>query len=265
MSRERVTLAWPWFSAIVQALLDHPSFNPDSLESLRYLFMIAPASVVRRIQSLLPQTEMLQACGMTETAGVFALSNRTDSAETRVNTQGKAAAGLEIKIRDLQTNGEAPPGETGEILVRGYNVMSGYYKDPVKTAAALDADGWLHTGDLYSKLADGNVMFAGRLKDMLKVGGENVSAVEVEAFLCEHPAVKLAEVVGQPDPRLEEVPVAFVELREGIDVSAEGLIAFCQGRIAKYKIPRAVYFMRSSEWPMSATKVDKQRLKQMLK
>ena len=99
---------------------------------------------------------------------------------------------------------------------------------------------------------------------MLKVGGENVAAIEVEAYLCSHPAVKLAEVVGRPDPRLDEVPIAFVELRPGKSASEEELIAFCQGRIASYKVPRAVFFMNDGEWPMSATKVDKRALRARL-
>jgi fatty-acyl-CoA synthase len=122
----------------------------------------------------------------------------------------------------------------------------------------------LRTGDLYSRGFDGSLRFNGRLKDMLKVGGENVAAIEVEAFLCEHPAVKLAEVVGIPDPRLDEVPVAFVELRSGSALLAQELIEFCKGRIANYKIPRAVYFVEANEWPMSATKVDKRALRSRL-
>jgi fatty-acyl-CoA synthase len=111
---------------------------------------------------------------------------------------------------------------------------------------------------------EGRLTFRGRLKDMLKVGGENVAAVEIEAFLAEHPAVKLAEVVGVPDPRLDEVPVAFVELNPGTDLDADELIDFCRGRIAAWKIPRAVHLIEAAEWPMSATKVDKGALRQRL-
>ena len=148
----------------------------------------------------------------------------------------------------------------GEIWVRGYCVMDGYYRNPEQTLVALGHDGWLRTGDLYIKDALGRMLFQGRLKDMLKVGGENVATMEVEAFLCSHPQVKFAEVVGRPDPRLDEVPVAFVEIRDAGAVTEEELIAFCKGRIANYKIPRAVHFMAAEEWPMSATKVDKRAL-----
>jgi len=155
-------------------------------------------------------------------------------------------------------------GEVGEILVRGYCVTDGYYGDSAKTAAAIDVDGWLHTGDLYSRTRNGSLIFNGRRKDMLKVGGENVAAIEIEKFLCEHPAVKIAEVVGIPDPRLDEVPVAFVELHPGASVTAEELADFCRGRIASYKIPRAVHYIEPNEWPMSATKVDKRALRRRL-
>jgi fatty-acyl-CoA synthase/long-chain acyl-CoA synthetase len=172
--------------------------------------------------------------------------------------------GVEARIVDVATGEDLPPGEVGEILVRGYVTMSGYYRDPEKTADALDADGWLHTNDLYIRRQSGHLTFQGRAKDMLKVGGENVAAVEIEAFLAEHPAVRLAEVVGIPDPRLDEVPVAFVELLPGQELETDELIDFCRGRIAAWKVPRAVYIVEAGEWPMSATKVDKGALRTRL-
>jgi fatty-acyl-CoA synthase/long-chain acyl-CoA synthetase len=263
MVRERVTAAWPWFPAIVLALLDHPSFDAGQLQSLRVMLVICPPALVHRLQSTFPQSEILQACGMTETAGIFAVSDRFESANERATRQGLPEPGIEVRIADVESGDDAGPGVVGELLVRGYCVFDGYFRDPDKTAATL-ANGWLRTGDLYSRGFDGSLKFNGRLKDMLKVGGENVAAIEVEAFLCEHPAVKLAEVVGIPDPRLDEVPVAFVELRSGSALLAQELIEFCKGRIANYKIPRAVYFVEANEWPMSATKVDKRALRSRL-
>jgi fatty-acyl-CoA synthase/long-chain acyl-CoA synthetase len=149
----------------------------------------------------------------------------------------------------------------GEILLRGYSVMEGYYRAPEKTAEALDADGWLHTGDLYSFTPEGQVAFHGRLKDMLKVGGENVAAVEIESYVARHPAVEWVEVVGRPDPRLDEVPVAFVEVKAGHVVTEAELLGFCAGRIARYKVPRAIHFLTADEWPRSATKIDKNELR----
>ena len=122
--------------------------------------------------------------------------------------------------------------------------------------------GWFHTGDLGRVDEDGRLTFLGRLKDMLKVGGENVAALEIEAYLATHPAVKIAQVVGVPDPRYQEVPAAFVELADGADASEEELIEFCRGQIARFKVPRYVRFV--TEWPMSASKVQKFRLREEL-
>lgn len=264
MEHEKVTVAWPWFPAILQPLLDHPDFDPQRLAALRKVLLIAPPALVDRAQRTFPEAEFMQACGMTETAGIFALCAPDETPEQRTISQGKPVPGIEVKIIDLDSGAEAAPDIIGEILVRGYCVMDGYHRSPEKTAEALDNDGWLHTGDLYARGADGQLTFHGRAKDMLKVGGENVAAIEVEAYICSHPAVKLAEVVGRPDPRLDEVPVAFVELRPGHSATAQELIDFCQGRIASYKVPRAVFFMNDGEWPMSATKVDKRALRTRL-
>lgn len=264
MERENVSVAWPWFPAIVQPLLDHPAFDPARLAALRKVLLIAPPALIDRVQSTFPQTEFMQACGMTETAGIFALCAPDETPEQRAVSQGKPVPGIEVKIVDVESGAEAGPDIVGEILVRGYCVMDGYHRSPEKTSEALDGEGWLHTGDLYARAADGQLTFHGRAKDMLKVGGENVAAIEVEAYLCSHPAVKLAEVVGRPDPRLDEVPVAFIELRPGQTATEEELIGFCQGRIAGYKVPRAVFFMNDGEWPMSATKVDKRALRARL-
>jgi fatty-acyl-CoA synthase/long-chain acyl-CoA synthetase len=264
MERERVTTAFPWFPAIVTALLDHPSFDPSRLDALRSIILIGPSVLISRVQRAFPAAEVLQACGMTETAGIYAISAPTDSIVQRTTTNGKAAPGMDIRIVDIETGGPAGPGVVGEILVRGYCVMEGYYRDPEKTAATLVEGGWLRTGDLYCQTNTGHLVFHGRLKDMLKVGGENVAAIEVEAFLCEHPAVKSAEVVGLPDPRLDEVPVAFVEVQAGASLTAEELIAFCKGRIANFKVPRQVHFVEPGGWPMSATKVDKRALRRRL-
>ena len=264
MAEHKVTLAWPWFSAIVQGIIDHLDFSAERFASLKHLFLIAPPTLVDRVQDVLPHAEILQACGMTETAGVFALCDATEDRQSRSNTQGRASPGVELRIVDPETRVDLPDGTMGEILVRGFNVMDGYWASPEKTAQALDADGWLSTGDLYTRLPGGSVVFGGRAKDMLKVGGENVAAIEVEAFLCTHPAVKTAEVVGRPDPRLDEVPVAFIELYEGMAADEETLIAHCRGRIARYKVPRAIRFMAAADWPMSATKIDKRALRARL-
>ncbi|MFC5458888.1 class I adenylate-forming enzyme family protein [Massilia niabensis] len=264
IQRERADTVFPWFPAIVRALLDHPDFNPARLPALRSFVTIGPAALIERIQCLLPQAELIQACGMTETAGIYAITGASDTARERTHSNGKPAPGIEVSIRDLDTGAPAAPGTVGEILVRGYCVTEGYYRDPVKTTQAIDGARWLHTGDLYLQDSDGNLVFHGRLKDMLKVGGENVAAIEVESLLCAHPAVKAAEVVGMPDERLDEVAAAFIEVKQGATLTAEQLIAFCKGRIASFKIPRAVLFISAEQWPMSATKVDKRVLRTRL-
>jgi len=264
IAERRANVAFPWFPAIVQKLIEHPDFEPAKLASLRHFILIAPPPQVEHVMRLLPNAEVLQGCGMTETAGIFAISERGESAEQRSTTHGVAYPGIEVRIIDPATGMDCRPGEVGEIWVRGYNVMDRYWRDPEKTEATLTEDGWLKTGDLYARLANGSLVFNGRLKDMLKVGGENVAAIEIEAFLCSHPAVKLAEVVGRSDPVLDEVPVAFVELRDGFQLEAEELIAFCFGKIARYKVPRAVYFIMEGDWPMSTTKVNKGVLRQRL-
>ncbi len=260
----KATTIWPWFPAIVLGLMDQPGFDGESLPHVKRIVLIASGALVEKVQARFPDAEILQGCGMTETAGIFGLSGPDDSPKARAHTQGKVYPGLEVRLVDPHTGEESRAGDIGEIWVRGYCVMDGYYKDPEKTAASLDAEGWLHTGDLYVGTEDGDLVFSGRLKDMLKVGGENVAVVEVESYLSQHPAVRIAEVVGKPDPRLDEVPVAFVELHEGADLTEEALIAFCKGRIANYKVPREVHFVAPGAWPMSLTKIDKRGLRQRL-
>lgn len=264
MAAEKANVAFPWFPGIMQPLLDHPDFDPDQLKSLQSILVIGPRPMIERVQATFPDAEMIAACGMTESAGIYALSDRRETVAERSEAQGKAAPGIELRIVDIVTGEDVPDGTMGEILIRGYCVMNEYYKDPAKTARAIDADGWLHSGDLYTRTPDGRVIFDGRLKDMLKVGGENVATVEIESFLCSHPAVHMASVVGRPDRRLDEVPVAFVELEAGESVTSEDLRDFCRGRISKYKIPAEIHFLGSTEWPMSTTKIDKRGLRARL-
>jgi acyl-CoA synthetase (AMP-forming)/AMP-acid ligase II len=210
----------------------------------------------------MPDTIYVGTYGMTETGGTVCTSELTDSLEARCTRLGKPLPGLEVIIVSPETGDELPTGQRGEILVRGYCLFDGYYKDPEKTAEAFEPDGFFHTGDVGSFDDEGQIMFHGRTKDMLKVGGENVAAVEIETFLARHPAVKLAQIVGVPDARLQEVPAAFVELEKGEDVSEQELIDFCRGDIASFKVPRYVRFV--TEWPMSTSKIQKFRLQKKI-
>lgn len=155
------------------------------------------------------------------------------------------------------------PDVAGEICIRGWSLMEGYFEDPEATAEAIDAEGFLHTGDVGRLDADGNLHFVDRLKDMIKPGGENVSAAEVERVVSELPAVARVAVVGGPDPRLGEVPVAFVELNGGASLGEEELIDYCRQEMADFKVPRQVFFL--DDWPMTESgKVQKNELRDRL-
>ena len=170
------------------------------------------------------------------------------------------APGFEIKVVDPETGQEVAAGEEGELLIRGYMITQGYYKKPEETAEAIDTDGWLHTGDTALLRADGHIRFVGRFKDQLKVGGENVSPAEVEAFLMAHEAIDQVAVVGYPDPRLAEVAVAFVVPAPGKSVTNDEIAAYCKGRIASFKVPRHVLAVEA--FPMTASgKVQKHKLR----
>ena len=261
LERERATIAFPAFPTVMNDLLTHPDFPSTDLSAVRRLNNVAPVEVLRQFQEAMPQAVQTGAYGMTECGGVIAYNHPEESLDERLHTCGVPFPGVEVRITDPDTLEEVPVGERGEIWVRGYCVFEGYYKSPEKNAEAFH-DGWFRTGDLCSVTENGAVCFHGRLKDMLKVGGENVAALEIESHLASHPAVQLAQVIGRDDPRYQEVPVAFIELMPGATVTAEELIAHCRAGLASFKVPRAVHFV--TEWPMSSTKVQKFKLKEQL-
>ena len=203
---------------------------------------------------------LLSGFGMTEFCVGAALSALDSSEEQCVEASGSAAPGYGIRIIDPATGMDQPTGTPGEILISGYTMMQGYFNKPAETAAALDRDGWLHTGDMGVLREDGHLRFMGRYKDMLKIGGENVDPMEVEAFLMGHPAVDLAVVVSYPDARLSEVGVAYVRLKPGQSASEDDIIAYCRGRIASYKVPRRAIF--TDDFPMTSSgKIQKSKLR----
>ena len=203
----------------------------------------------------------LSGYGMSE-FGVGATLSFLDSTEEQcVEASGYPAPGYEIRVVDPETGRDRPLGEPGEILVRSYMLMQGYYKQSEETARTIDADGWLHTGDMGILRPDGHLRFVGRYKDMLKIGGENVDPMEVEAYLMGHPAINLAAVVAYPDARLSEVGVAFVRLEPGQALTEEQVLAYCRGKIASFKIPRRVIFV--DEYPMTSSgKIQKAKLRE---
>ncbi len=265
LERERVTATYPCFVTIMQDLIYHPDFKTTDLSRITLMnsnFAVQPPAIKEAMLEALPHAIYVGTFGMTETAGTVSTSRLDDPLEERVARLGRPLPGLEVRIVDPASGREAAPGERGEVWVRGYSTLLGYYKDPEKTAAALDADGWFHTGDVGSIDGRGTLMFHGRIKDMLKVGGENVAAAEIEACLQRHPAVKLAQVVGIPDARLVEVPAAFVERKAGATVTDAELIEFCRREISGFKVPRQIRFV--TEWPMSTSKIQKFRLRDQL-
>jgi fatty-acyl-CoA synthase len=262
LDRERTTISFATFPAISQALLHHSGYHRDRWRHIRLINNVAPPDTLRWMQEQMPHTTQISAYGSTECGGVVAFNDPDDTLEQRCHTSGQPFDGIELEIRDLESGVPVGPDHRGEILVRGYCLFDGYYKDEAQTAEAIDADGWFHTGDIGALSADGRISYLGRVKDMLKVGGENVAAVEIESFLGTHPAVAIAAVVGVPDPRYVEVAAAFIELAPGHDPSAEEMIEYCRGGLAGFKVPRHVRFV--THWPMSATKIQKFRLQQQL-
>lgn len=265
LGKDNVTATYPCFVTIMQDLIHHPDFKTTDLSRITLMnsnFAVQPPAIKEAMLEAIPHAIYVGTFGMTETAGTVSTSRLDDPLDERVGRLGRPLPGLEVRIVDPESGREVVPGERGEVWVRGYSTLLGYYKDPEKTAAALSADGWFRTGDVGSIDGRGTMMFHGRIKDMLKVGGENVAAAEIEACLQRHPGVKLAQVVGIPDQRLVEVPAAFVERNAGSDVGAQELIDYCRREIAGFKVPRQIRFV--SEWPMSTSKIQKFRLRDEL-
>jgi len=265
LERYQVTATYPCFVTIMQGLIYHPNFARTDLRRIKFMnsnFAVQPAVVAESIMRAMPQALQVGSFGMTETAGTVCTGAWDEPESLRITRLGKPLPGLAVRIVNPESGKDVETGSHGEVLVRGYSVLEGYYKDPAKTLQAIDTDGWFHTGDIGSLDQHGTIMFHGRYKDMLKVGGENVAAAEIEALLCRHPAVKLAQVVGIPDPKYAEVPAAFVEVNPGHSVTETDLVSFCKQEVAAYKVPRFIRFV--DEWPMSSSKIQKFRLRTQL-
>jgi fatty-acyl-CoA synthase/long-chain acyl-CoA synthetase len=265
LEKYKVTATYPSFVTIMQGLIYHPNFAKTDLSRIKLMnsnFAVQPPGVAEPIMQAMPGALQVGSFGMTETAGTVCTGAWDEPESLRISRLGRPLPGLEVRVIDPQNGQDVHTGLRGEVLVRGYSVFEGYYRDPEKTAQALDAEGWFHTGDIGSLDEQATIMFHGRFKDMLKVGGENVAAAEIEALLGRHAAVKLAQVVGIPDAKYVEVPAAFVELKPGQEASEQELIEFCRQEIASFKVPRVVRFV--TEWPMSASKVQKFRLRTAL-
>ena len=251
---ERCTVLYgvPTMFIAEQAL---PGFSDYDLSSLRSGIMagsICPVEVMRRCVEEMHMSEVSIAYGMTETSPVSCQTRVDDDLERRTSTIGRAAPHVEIKVIDPVSGQTLPRGEAGEFCTRGYSVMLGYWDQPEKTAEAIDADGWMHTGDLAVMREDGYCNIVGRIKDMVIRGGENIYPREIEEFLYTHPDIEDVQVVGVPDERYGEELCAWVRLRAGAAaLDAESVRAFATGRLAGYKIPR--YVVVVDEFPMTIT------------
>ena len=237
------------------AELGLPDFADYDLSSLRTGIMAGapcPAEVMRKVIDRLHMPGVSICYGMTETSPVATQTRTDDALQRRVGTVGRVGPHLEIKVADATTGETVPRGVAGEFCTRGYSVMAGYWKDPQRTAEVIDAQGWMHTGDLAVMDDCGYVRITGRIKDIIVRGGENIAPREIEEFLHTHPDIVDAHVIGVPDARHGEEVMAVVMLREGAPaLTAEGLREFCTGRIAHFKIPRYVRIV--DDFPMTVT------------
>ena len=237
------------------AMQNVPDFGSYDLSSLRTGVMagsICPVEVMKHCIDDMHMAEVSIAYGMTETSPVSCQTRPDDDLDRRTATIGMVHPHVEIKVIDPETGRTVPRGETGEYCTRGYSVMLGYWEEPEKTAEAIDADGWMHTGDLAVMREDGYCVIVGRIKDLVIRGGENIYPREVEDFLYTHPDVEDVQVVGVPDAKYGEELCAWIRMRTGAEpLDADAVRAFATGKLARFKIPR--YVMVVEEFPMTVT------------
>jgi acyl-CoA synthetase (AMP-forming)/AMP-acid ligase II len=241
VARERVSVL-PGPPTIYQSFLAHPERSRHDLSSLRLAVTGAaaiPVELVRRMRDELGFETVITGYGLTEASGIVTMCRHDDDPETIATTSGRAIPGVEVLCVD-DSGKEVPRGQPGEVVVRGYNVMRGYFEDPVATAETIDAQGWLHTGDIGVMDARGYLKITDRKKDMFIMGGFNCYPAEIESLLFENPEIAQAAVIGIPDERMGEVGMAFVVPRPGSKPTPEGVIAWCREHMANFKVPRRV-------------------------
>ena len=236
------------------AELGVPEFESYDLSSLRTGIMAGspcPVEVMKQVIERMNMDEVTIAYGMTETSPVSTQTGADDSIDQRVGSVGRVHPHVEIRVADPETGETVARGESGEFQTRGYSVMEGYWNEEEKTAQAIDAEGWMHTGDLAVMDVDGYVNITGRIKDLIIRGGENISPREIEEFLYGHPDIIDVQVVGVPDEKFGEEVCAFIQARDGASVDTDAVREFCQGKIAHYKVPR--YVLSIEDFPMTVT------------
>jgi fatty-acyl-CoA synthase len=235
------------------AMLGHEDFPTTDFSQMRTGIMAGspcPVKVMQDVVEKMNMREITIVYGQTESSPGCTQSRVDDALELRVNTVGRALPGVECKIVDPKTGQDLPDGENGEFVARGYNIMKGYYKMPEATAAVIDEDGWLHTGDLARRDANGYFQITGRIKDMIIRGGENIYPKEIEDFIYTHPKVQDVQVIGVPDKDYGEEIMACVILNAGVTMEADELREYVRSHMAKHKTPRYVDFV--TEFPMNA-------------
>jgi len=247
------------------AELNHPEFKNYDTSTLRTGIMagsVCPIEVMKRVIEDMGASEITICYGQTEASPVITQTKTDDPIGKRVSTVGKPHPNVEVKIIDPVTGEELPVGVPGELCTRGYNIMKGYYNNAEATREAIDAEGWLHTGDIAVMDADGYIDITGRIKDMVIRGGENIYPKEVEEFLYTHPEIADVQVVGVPDAKYGEELMAWIILKKGVDLDEESVREFCKGRISHHKIPKYIEFIK--EYPMTASgKIQKFKLREM--
>jgi fatty-acyl-CoA synthase len=262
VSRERCTALYGVPTMFI-AELEHPMFDLFDVSSLRTGIMagaLCPIELMRRVTEKLHITHITSVYGLTESSPGMTHSITEDSFEERCTTVGRDYPETEVKVLNPETGEECAVGEQGEMCCRGYLVMKGYYRNPEATAIVIDKNGWLHSGDLGVKDEKGFYRITGRIKDIIIRGGENIYPREIEEYLYKIPAVKDVQVAAIPDRKYGEVPGAFIILKEGETLSEEEVRDFCRGQIARYKIPRHIFFVE--EFPMTGSgKIQKYKLK----
>ena len=235
------------------AMMEHEDFSKTDFSYMRIGIMAGsncPADLMKKAADVMNMTEIVSVYGQTEAAPGCTMSSYYDSLEVRTETVGSAFANVECKIIDPETGEDCPDGVNGEFVARGYNVMKGYYKMPLATAQAIDAEGWLHTGDLACRTPDGNYRITGRLKDMIIRGGENIYPKEIEEFIYTCPKVSDVQVIGVPDEKYGEEIMACIILKEGESMTEAQMKDFVAASMARHKVPRYVEFVK--QFPMNA-------------